>query len=167
MSGRRKGRVLVVDDDGKVGQRLAAALQQAGYVVVTGTTNGRVGLLSDLFDPNVIITRLTESPSEGLAELRNGREVPVIVVAGADSSVLDRAEALRTGIDSLMTDPPPVDEVLARLEFLMRRRGVMRVVRVGDLTIDRDGHCVRRLGVEVNLTPREYDLVLLLASNPG
>jgi two-component system KDP operon response regulator KdpE len=94
--------------------------------------------------------------------------VPVIVLS-ARGQEQDKVRALDLGADDYLTKPFGMEELLARVRALLRRAGTPREPRltVGDVTIDLARHVVTKGGVEVHLTPTEYDLLRVLATNAG
>ena len=156
----------MLDDDVDARERICSALETRDHVTIGGMLDQRVGALARIVEPTVIIIRVSENPGATIAVLRAACNAPVIGVA-TEVPVEWRAEALRHGIDSLLAEPVELSELLARVEYLHVSRRSRSEIRIGDLTIDRDGHVARRAGVELSLTPREYQLLLRLASHVG
>jgi DNA-binding response OmpR family regulator len=164
-------RVLVVEDDAKLARILAKALAEEGFAVDT-CRGGREALekvASAHFGLVVLDWMLPEL--EGIAvcrELRRlGSGVPILMVS-ARADVGDRVSALDAGADDYLTKPFHLEELLARVRAWMRRAASEKKdVRVGTLTIDLVGHVVIVKGRRVDLTPREYALIALLAKNAG
>ena len=161
------GRVLVVGDTTLAGGAVGRGLSSAGYLVLPGTVDGDVRRSIDAFEPDIIIARLDEGLAETLAQLRHRMQLPVIVLAGDDASPEQRAEAQRAGADSVFVEPVYLDELVARVDNLMERRQSGNLLTVFDLSIDRDGHVVRRGEVTIHLTTTEYNLLLDLALHAG
>lgn len=109
---------------------------------------------------------------DGLEILRRmraaGSETPVLLLTARDE-IADRVKGLDQGADDYLTKPFSVDELLARIRALVRRRAGHRapVVNVGDLAIDTASRTARRGGEVLDLAPREYALLELLAQHPG
>lgn len=164
----RVGRVFVVDDVARQLQAVYDRLSDAGYAMLAGIPNLGLGFMLDAFEPDVIVTRLDGTPpEETIPFLRRGLEIPVIVIATTDTPSLTRVAATRAGSDSVFTEPVDTAELVARVDMLMEHRRSRRLLSVGDLTIDRRGHVIRRNGVELQLTATEYHLLLALATNVG
>lgn len=161
------GRVLVIEHAALVRQALCRGLGEAGYVLLAATADGEVGHVIDTFKPDVIVARLDGTPAEQVPLLRRGMETPVIFLASDDAPPGHRVQARRAGADSVFVEPVHIAEVVARVDSLMEHRRTRRVVSVYDLTIDVDGHFVRRNGVELQLTATEFNLLLDLAKNVG
>jgi DNA-binding response OmpR family regulator len=104
---------------------------------------------------------------ELLEELRTeGRDVPVIFVT-AKREVQDRVRGLRTGADDYILKPFEFDELLARIEAVVRRRGSAPVLAVGDLKLDPARRLAERAGRRIELSAREYDVLRVLVEGRG
>jgi DNA-binding response OmpR family regulator len=104
---------------------------------------------------------------EMLTALREaGDEVPVIFVSGLDSPEV-RVRGLRLGADDFVVKPFSFDELLARMEAVLRRRRSLAPLCIGELTLDLRRRKAERAGKPVELSPREFDLLLALATIPG
>jgi two-component system KDP operon response regulator KdpE len=163
--------VLLVDDDSAIRDSLSKELRAAGYTVVTAT-NGAEGLNAvQSHAPDVILTDLAMPRSDGFAlisVLRASSRVPIIVlsVRGGDA---DKVRALDLGADDFVTKPFSVNELLARIRAQLRRTSTPppAVLSFQDLTIDLERRHVVQGGREVRLTPTEFALLELLATNAG
>lgn len=165
-------RILVVEDSEKLRRAIQFALRKAGYVV-DGTGDGEEGLwFAESNDYDAILLDLMLPGLDGLTVLRRmrdgGRDTPVLILT-VKSEVADRVAGLRVGADDYLTKPFAFDELLARVEALVRRRyGNKRsVLRVGELEVDTGARKVRHLGHDIPLTPREYRLLELLVRRAG
>ena len=163
----RAGRVLVVGDTTLVGGAVGRGLSSAGYLVLAGTPDGDVSHSIEAFEPDLIVARLNGRQADTLAFLRHRIQTPVIVLASDDASPDERADAHRAGADSVFVEPIYVDELVARVDTLMGRRQSRDVLTVFDVSVDRNGHVVRRNGVTIHLTTTEYNLLLDLATHVG
>jgi two-component system copper resistance phosphate regulon response regulator CusR len=104
---------------------------------------------------------------ELLTALREaGDEVPVIFISGRDAAE-ERVRGLRLGADDFVVKPFSFDELLARMEAVLRRRRSLAPLCVGDLKLDLTRRKAERSGSPVDLSPREFDLLLALAKKPG
>lgn len=165
--------VLIVDDEPDVCQYLSAHLHSVG-VTSTIAHNGSqaIGEMNARRPGYFGIVLLDVSmPGQNgwdlLAALREaGDEVPVIFVS-AHSSPEDRIRGLRLGADDFIVKPFSFDELLARMEAVLRRRRSLAPLCIGDLRLDLSRRKTERSGKPVDLSPREFDLLLALAKDPG
>ena len=164
--------LLLVEDNADLAERLVHGLARAGYEV-SAAADGPGGLAAALAgDYHLVILDVMLPGLDGYevcARLRAARRaVPVLMLTALDG-VDDRVRGLDAGADDYLGKPFDFGELLARVRALLRRGQAVRarVVSVADLTIDTGARSVRRAGVELRLTPREYDLLEALATNPG
>jgi two-component system KDP operon response regulator KdpE len=168
-----KRRVLVIDDEPQLRKLLRVALEAEGDAVIEAAT-AREGVAAVARSkPDAVLLDLGLPDEDGHVALRQIREfstVPVIVLsvrAGEDEKVA----ALDEGADDYVTKPFGMPELLARLRTALRHRlkeaGAEPIVRSGDLEIDLVQRHVRLSGTEVHLTPKEYDLLKMLALAGG
>ena len=166
-------RVLVIDDEPQIQSLLRIALGAAGYETLPATT-GRDGVrLAASAAPDAIILDLGLPDLDGkdvLRDIRAFSKVPVIVLSARDREA-EKVAALDLGADDYVEKPFGMGELLARLRNAARHaaRAAREQTRVeiGDLVIDLDKRLVLRAGVQVRLTPKEYDLLAVLAKNSG
>jgi two-component system copper resistance phosphate regulon response regulator CusR len=165
-------RILIVDDDPKLRSYVCAGLQQAGIEgvpapdgesalrVLQEDTRGFDLILLDVMMPAL-------SGWELLHDLRErGRETPVIFVTARDS-VEERVRGLRLGADDYVIKPFAFQELLARIEVVLRRRKQLPPIAVADLRLDLARRNARRGEHSIDLSPREFDLLLALARAEG
>jgi len=165
-------RVLVIEDYGPVRKAVARGLREAGFSVDVAP-DGREGLFlaeGDGYDVIVLDLMLPEmSGLEVLKRLRaQGKQTHVLVLT-AKGEVPDRVRGLKLGADDYLVKPFAFDELLARIQALVRRkyRRKSPEVRVRDLRIDTAGQRVWRGEKEKDLTAREYALLEYLAMRQG
>lgn len=164
-------RVLVVEDDHAIRRSIVAQLRAEGYDVVEAT-DGREALAVTRRDkPDLILTDLAMPVLDGFAlitMLRKTMTTPIVVlsVRGGEG---DRVRALDLGADDFVAKPFSVAELLARVRAQLRRCGLASVsrLRFAALTIDFDRRRVVRGEDEIRLTPTEFALLSLLATNAG
>lgn len=165
--------VLVVEDDASLRRSLEMTLKAAGYVAVG------VGTLSDArrmrahYKPHAILLDLGLPDGDGLdfiGAVRADDLTPIVVLTARDAEAL-KVRALDAGADDYVTKPFGLEELLARLRAALRHAvqaiGSAPVVRTGPLEIDLAGRVVRRDGREVELSPKEFEILALLASQLG
>ncbi len=165
-------RVLVVEDDPTVGSYVQRGLEEQRMQVdlVDDGSTGLERASTDIYDVIVLDLRLPGlSGVEVLRTLRDrGVSTPVLVLT-ANDVVESKVQALRTGADDYVTKPFAFEELLARVEALIRRPKSVAppVLRVGDLQIDTGSREVRRGSESIELTPKEYTVLEYLARNEG
>lgn len=169
-------RVLVVDDELSIRKLLEHGLSGYGYMV-TSVTNGRDTLeMVTHVNPNVILLDITlQSEPNGLELCRQLREMtrtPIIMLTVRDEKPI-RLAAFKIGADDYITKPFDMDELDARIYAVLRRttmeetRSPRSEIHIHDLSIDLISRRVTLGGEYVHLTPKEYELLHLLASHPG
>jgi two-component system copper resistance phosphate regulon response regulator CusR len=165
-------RVLLVEDEEKVAQVVARALQ-AERLAVDTAHDGREGLELAVSNPyDVVIVDLMLPGLNGTELIRRLRrsnaEVPVLVLTARDG-VGDKITNFEAGADDYLTKPFAFAELVVRVKALLRRGPVNRanILRVADLEVDRVSHQVSRAGTPIRLTAKEYGLLEYLALNAG
>jgi two-component system KDP operon response regulator KdpE len=169
----RSTRVLVVDDEPAIHRFLTPALVANAYDVLKAET-GTEGLRRIAADaPDVVVLDLGLPDMDGkevIGRVREWSEVPIVVLSARDREA-EKIAALDQGADDFVNKPFGVGELMARLRAALRHRmqksGGTPVVTIGRLEIDVPRRKVVRDGVEVKLTPKEFDLLALLARHAG
>ena len=167
--------VLVVDDEPAIRRSVSAGLSARDYEVRTAST-GEEALASVAADPpDLVILDLGLPDLDGVdvcRRLRQWTQVPIVVLS-AEASDYRKVLALDEGADDYVTKPFSMPELLARVRVALRHRTVApgqaeaTELVVGDLTVDLARHRVTVDGREVELTPKEFDFLALLARWPG
>jgi two-component system KDP operon response regulator KdpE len=168
MSGER---VLVVDDEPQIRRALNSALTAHGYAVAVAEDGATALETIASWAPDAVVLDLVMPGINGFEVLRQTRTwspVPIIVLS-ARGSEADKVAALDQGADDYLTKPFGMAELLARLRVVLRRErvGVPEQLTAGEVTIDLRRYLVFRGGHEVHLTPTEFDLLRVLASEAG
>jgi two-component system, OmpR family, KDP operon response regulator KdpE len=164
-------RVLVVDDEPQILRALGTTLRGAGYTVDTAATVADALANAAAAPPEAVILDLVLPDGNGTEvtrELRTWSEAPVIVLSAVGEEQ-EKIAALDAGADDYVTKPFSVDELLARLRAVLRRKSVVPepVIEIGDLRIDVPERLVTVRGERVRLSPHEFDLLRVLAQNRG
>lgn len=164
-------KVLVVEDDKKLARFLAQALTEEGYVV-DACSRGRDALEQAKHITYALIVLDWMLPDlDGVTvcrELRSSANKVPILMLTARGEVGERVTGLDAGADDYMTKPFELEELLARVRAAIRRgQSEPQTLRVGTLTIELVEHVVHVDGTRLDLTPREYSLLVLLARNAG
>jgi DNA-binding response OmpR family regulator len=165
--------ILVVEDDRSLREALAMNFQLRGYRVLAAG-HGETGLRLAVDErPDLIVLDLMLPGLDGFEVLGQLRErdvdVPVLILS-ARGRTADKVDAFRLGTDDYVTKPFQLPELIARVQGMLRRRRP-RLARpplvFGEIEVDEAGRIVRRAGREVELLAKEFDLLCLLARNPG
>ena len=167
--------ILLVDDDALMRRSLAFHLEQAGYQVRTAASAEDAIESVRHAPPDLVILDIGLPGKDGLEALREIKaqhNLPVIFLTGRRRE-LDEVVGLEMGADDYITKPFDVDVVLAHIKAVLRRTErapqpeiLTQRITAGDLEIDPQAHTVLCAGRAVSLSPREFDLLLLLASQP-
>jgi two-component system KDP operon response regulator KdpE len=170
----RASRILLVDDELSIQRTVAPLLRSRGYEVEGAVTGSEAMAAIDAQLPDVVILDLGLPDVDGLeicARIRAQSDVPIIVLS-ARGAEAQKVAALDQGADDYVTKPFGPEELLARVRAALRRTLTARepptgqMVR-GEVTIDFGRHRVYRLDEEIRLTPKEFELLALLASRAG
>jgi two-component system OmpR family response regulator len=169
--GRR--RVLVIEDDPETAEQLVETLTTNGYHVDLAA-NGNEGLSRACDGEYAVMTIDRMLPGiDGIAIIRRLRESGVVtpaLIVSALGEVDDRVRGLRAGGDDYLVKPFAFAELLARVEALARRSATVvkeTVLRVGDLKLDLVSRTVSRGGRDIDLLPREFQVLEYLVRNEG
>ncbi len=165
-------RLLLVEDDAMIGRAVRQGLGDAGFTV-DWATDGRaaeLALANGVYDLALLDLGLpAKDGMTVLRELRARRDpLPVLIVTARDA-VADRIAGLNAGADDYVLKPFDLDELVARVRALLRRRAgaAVPVLQCGDLTLDPVRREVRRGDQEIQLSPREFALLEALMQRPG
>jgi two-component system, OmpR family, response regulator len=164
-------KILVVEDDRKLANFLTKALTEEGYVVDTCRSGRDAVLQAGHIAYSLIVLDWMLPDLDGVTVCRQIRRsastVPILMLT-ARAELGERVTGLDAGADDYVTKPFELDELLARVRAAIRRGGTeAQTIRVGTLTLDLVERLVHVDGVRVDLTPREYALLALLARNAG
>jgi two-component system copper resistance phosphate regulon response regulator CusR len=165
-------RILIVEDEKKAGAFLRKGLTESGFVADVAE-DGEHGLLSALsVEYDLVILDAMLPGRDGwsvLAEIRRqGKSTPVLFLT-ARGAVQDRVKGLELGADDYLVKPYAFSELLARVRALLRRRGERQpdTLQIADLQVDLLRHKVQRSGTRLDLAPKEFALLSLLARRQG
>jgi two-component system, OmpR family, copper resistance phosphate regulon response regulator CusR len=166
-------KILIVEDETKMGDYLKQGLAEAGFVVDLAR-NGRDGLhlaLTDTYDLAILDVMLPGIDGWQVLEgvRRSGKEMPVLFLTARDS-VDDRVKGLELGADDYLVKPFAFSELLARVRTLLRRGGTSKeseFLRAADLELDLLRRRVARAGKKIELTSKEFSLLELLLRRQG
>ncbi|THF77136.1 response regulator transcription factor [Cohnella fermenti] len=165
-------KILIVEDDVSISMVLKAFLAKAGYETLQAYEGGQALTLFDTSNPSLVLLDVMLPDVDGWAILRQIRRqsaCPVIMLTSLDD-IDSRLEGLRGGADDYIGKPFVGDEVVARVQAVLRRLPQVvtkNTTTIGRLTIDYSSREVWLQGRRVALTPRDLDLLLFLASHPN
>ena len=165
-------RVLVVEDDPMIGRAVVSGLQDGGYAAdwVRDGAEADLALANGVYDLALLDLGLPRR--DGLEILRSvrrsGKELPVVIITARDA-LEDRVKGLDSGADDYLVKPFDLDELLARVRAVLRRRAGRGTPELayGALTLDPASRRVTFRGAEVELSPREFSVLEALLRDPG
>jgi len=169
-----KETILVVEDDRSLREGLAMNFQLRGYRVLSAADGESGARLAFDERPDLIVLDLMLPGLDGFEILGQLREkevdVPVLILS-ARGQVGDKVNGFRLGADDYVTKPFQLPELIARVERMLGRRSKRKAaqgaITFGEIVIDPAARTVQRAGREVALLAKEFDLLYLLAGNPG
>tara|TARA_R110002050_G_scaffold1281_4_gene9286 strand:+ start:17875 stop:18579 length:705 start_codon:yes stop_codon:yes gene_type:complete len=169
-------KILIIEDDPEIIQLLEIHLTDLGFKT-SKAANGITGLqmaLENYYD--IIILDLTLPNMNGIEvckQLRAVKNTPIIMLT-AKSEEIDRVLGLEIGADDYITKPFSIRELLARIKAVMRRSTILKeekkgtsIIHIEDMEIDVDKRKVLINNKKIELSPKEFELLLLMANNPG
>ncbi|MHB1130960.1 MAG: response regulator transcription factor [Chloroflexota bacterium] len=169
-------KVLVVDDEPNLLHSVAYSLRREGYEVLTAADGEEALRVAAESQPDAVVLDLMLPKIDGLEvcrRLRAAGPVPILMLTARDTEI-DRVVGLELGADDYVTKPFSMRELQARVKALLRRAGAAHHVppssdriSAGGLDLDRSRRRVRADGREVELKPKEFDLLAFLMSNRG
>lgn len=169
-----KPEILVVDDEPQIHRFLRPSLTAAGYVVSFAMSAAGAVTAARANEPALILVDLGLPDRDGkdlVTDLRTFTQTPVIVLSARNREA-EKIATLDAGADDYVEKPFAIGELLARIRSALRRRtprtdGPMQRILAGGLDIDVAAHRVLREGTTIQLTPKEFDLLVALARYPG
>ena len=160
-------KVLIVEDDAAISDLIKLNLDLAGYDSRQAFDgNAALGVLAT-FSPNLVLLDISLPDMEGfdlMSQLKS-KELPVIFLT-ARSGLSDKVKGLKMGADDYIVKPFEAMELLARIEAVLRRYGnKSEITRFEDLEINTEERSVKKSGISIEMTIKEYELMLLLIKN--
>ncbi len=165
-------RILIVEDEVKTAAFIRKGLRESGYTADVAT-NGHEGLefaLSREYDAIILDVMLPGIDGwEVIRKIRNQKKDTPVIFLTARDAVQDRIKGLELGADDYLVKPFAFSELLIRIRTILRRGPArsQEVITIGDLELDLLGHRVTRGGKRLDLTPKEFSLISLLARRSG
>jgi two-component system OmpR family response regulator len=169
-----KSKILVVEDDPNILEALKYNLGREGYDTLTAVDGAQAIEAARANKPDLIILDIMLPKMSGFEVcriLRKEMAVPIIMLTARDDEI-DKITGLDLGADDYMTKPFSMRELMARVRAMLRRMEIKTVItdtttKFGDLEIDIRHHMITRAGIALNLSPKEFDLLVFLAGNKG
>lgn len=170
-------KVLIVDDEKPIVEILKYNLEKEGYRVVTAFDGEEALKMVETESPDVIVLDIMLPKKDGFTvcrEIRSSRDIPIIMLTAKEME-MDKVLGLELGADDYVTKPFSAREVTARIKAILRRSKVRNTFSdndkgklvVGKITVDRDEVQVYNQGKPVDLTQREFNLLVYLMLKPG
>lgn len=162
-------RILIVEDESSISDFVKGELEYEGYEVCI-KEDGREGLeeaLNNEYDLVILDIMLPSMNGfEICRRIKRVKATPVIMLS-AKSSVIDKVNGLKLGADDYISKPFAIEELLARIEVVFRRESNPKdsIFKFKDITIDTKSRIVKRNNEEINLTNKEYELLMILIEN--
>lgn len=165
-------KILVADDEERIRKLIGDFLSREGFEIIEAADGGQaLSLSTGQQKPDLIILDIMMPVMDGwtvLEELRKAVDTPVILLT-AKSTENDQLSGFRLGADDYITKPFSPSLLVARVQALLRRRGILgaRCTQCGDVRIDELAHVAYLNDRQLELTPKEYDLLLYFIENKG
>lgn len=165
-------RLLLIEDDAMIGESVCKGLRQDGFTIdwVQDGASGELALETGMFDLLLLDLGLPGKDGVGVLKSlrRKGNPIPVLITTARDA-VADRVLGLNAGADDYLLKPYDLEELVARVHALLRRRAgrAESVIRHGALELDLGSRQARRDGQPVALSAREFTLLEILLDSPG
>jgi DNA-binding response OmpR family regulator len=173
MGSSMSSKILVVDDENHIVELARLYLTREGYEVEGVGDGAQAVARFGQVKPDLVILDIMLPGTDGLTickEIRKQSQVPIIMLTARDD-VTDKVVGLEVGADDYLTKPFHPQELVARAKALLRRAKTEpdqpKMIRAGKLEVDLERHEVRHGKARVQLRPKEFDLLALLARHPG
>ena len=167
-------KILIVEDDPNILEALKYNLGKEGYDTITAIDGVQALELARTNKPDLIVLDIMLPKMSGFEVcriLRKEMAIPIIMLTARDDEI-DKVTGLDLGADDYMTKPFSMRELMARIRAMLRRVEIQTVIpetplSFGDLEVDTLHHVITRAGNTLNLSPKEFDLLVFLTSNKG
>ena len=160
-------KILIIEDDDAIRDLLAINLNIVGYDVLTAEDGekGKIAFLNNDIDLVLLDVMVPKIDGFELINDIKKEDIPVIFIT-AKNTVMDKVKGLRLGADDYITKPFEAIEVIARIEVILRRYNkAEKILKFKDIEIDTEKRIVRKTGEIVDLTLKEYELLLVFLHN--
>jgi DNA-binding response OmpR family regulator len=161
-----RSRILIVEDDTSLAQILRDNLEVDGFEVQWAAEPEEALRIERSFVPDLILLDVMLPGISGFElgrVLRRGRRTPIIILSARDEKA-DKLQGLRLGADDYVTKPFDMEELVARIQTVLRRvRPALGTIRMGTVTVDFQGRVATNAGADLRLTQREFEILRVLA----
>lgn len=168
-----KKKIMVIDDDENIVELVSLYLEKEGHEVVPFTSSNAAFAAFKREAPSLILLDIMMPGMDGyqfLSEIRKFSNIPVIMIT-AKGETFDKVLGLELGADDYLVKPFDTKELLARIKAVFRRYSSAaeesRSLVIPDLTIDLDKYTITYMGTQMELPPKEIELLYFLCSNPN
>lgn len=164
-------KILIIEDESNISDFVKMELEYEGYEAEIGE-DGKEGLIKALReDYDLIVLDLMLPGISGLEvcrRLKKEKDIPVIMLSAKDS-VMDKVAGLQIGADDYIAKPFAIEELIARIQVIFRRTEKVKsnIIKFKDLSIQLESRTVMKNEEKINLTNKEYELLILLLNNKG
>lgn len=168
-----KKKIMVIDDEPNIIELISLYLEKEGYDVLPYTSSKEAFENFKKEAPSLVLLDVMMPQMDGyqfLAEIRKHSNIPVIMIT-AKGETFDKVLGLELGADDYLVKPFDTKELLARIKAVFRRYGTTsdesKILTIPDLTIDLDKYLISYMGNQIELPPKEIELLYFLCSNPN
>lgn len=164
-------KILIIEDESNISDFVKMELEYEGYEAEV-SEDGKEGLIKALReDYDLIVLDLMLPGISGLEvcrRLKKEKDIPVIMLSAKDS-VMDKIAGLQIGADDYIAKPFAIEELIARIQVIFRRAEKVKsnIIKFKDLSIQLESRTVMKNEEKINLTNKEYELLILLLNNKG
>lgn len=164
-------KILIIEDESNISDFVKMELEYEGYEAEI-SEDGKEGLIKALReDYDLIVLDLMLPGISGLEvcrRLKKEKDIPVIMLSAKDS-VMDKVAGLQIGADDYIAKPFAIEELIARIQVIFRRTEKVKsnIIKFKDLSIQLESRAVMKNEEKINLTNKEYELLILLLNNKG
>lgn len=164
-------KILIIEDESNISDFIKMELEYEGYEAEI-SEDGKEGLIKALReDYDLIVLDLMLPGISGLEvcrRLKKEKDIPVIMLSAKDS-VMDKVAGLQIGADDYIAKPFAIEELIARIQVIFRRAEKIKsnIIKFKDLSVQLESRTVMKNEEKINLTNKEYELLILLLNNKG
>ena len=161
--------ILIVEDDKNIATLLADFLKDRGYIVSVAHDGNRALHLFEKYGARLVVLDIMLPGADGftmLSKIRKDSNTPVLIVSARDTKE-DKLNGILGGADDYIEKPYDIDILLAKIDGIFKRRYALEELVCGDIKVDKQGKVVYYKGNKVDVTAKEYELLVLMIENAG